>query len=167
MGMPPRRSSSQRRDRLIREKRHDAYRATGHLPEPTSCPECRASYRDGRWTWERASVDAHKTLCPACRRIKDDYPGGWVNLSGSFLGAKRDEIVQCIRHTEERQCRDHPMKRIIAVWDDADGLVVTTTDPHLARAIGSAVRSAYAGELEYQYAKGEDELRVSWKRDVE
>lgn len=43
-------------------------------------------------------------------------------------------------------------------------LVVTTTDPHLARRIGDALHHAYKGELEYRYNKQDKLLRVSWSR---
>jgi len=42
--------------------------------------------------------------------------------------------------------------------------LITTTDPHLARNIGEAVRSAYKGRLEYHYNKEENLLRVRWNR---
>jgi hypothetical protein len=45
-----------------------------------------------------------------------------------------------------------------------DGVLVTTTDSHLARRIGGALRRAYQGELDYAYNKEDDSLRVEWKR---
>ena len=72
-----------RHDRLLEDERHDPYRDTGKLAEPTACPECSACYREGRWTWHAAPSDAAKALCPACRRIRDDYPGGYLTLENS------------------------------------------------------------------------------------
>ena len=43
-------------------------------------------------------------------------------------------------------------------------LLVTTTDPHLARRIGEALHHAYKGELDYHYNKEEKLLRVVWRR---
>ena len=84
----PRGQDPPRRDRLIREREHDTYKVRGQLPDPTACPECGAMYRAGRWTWGSAPVDAQRVVCPACQRIKDDYPGGFLTLGGSFALAR-------------------------------------------------------------------------------
>jgi hypothetical protein len=52
----------------------------------------------------------------------------------------------------------------MAVEDGADGVLVTTTSVHLARAIGDALADAYKGELEYHYNDAENLLRVNWAR---
>jgi NMD protein affecting ribosome stability and mRNA decay len=150
---------------LIREVRHDPYRAWEKPPEPTVCEDCAAAFREGRWSWEAAPVDAARGRCPACRRIRDDYPGGYVTLRGSFVDSHRDEILGLARNVEEREKAQHPLKRIMRVHEDEDGnLEITTTDPHLARSLGEALHAAYAGELDYQYAKQESLVRVSWSR---
>ena len=41
---------------------------------------------------------------------------------------------------------------------------VTTTDTHLARGIGEAVRHAYQGDLKVDHVSGENLVRVHWKR---
>jgi NMD protein affecting ribosome stability and mRNA decay len=158
-------SSPGRRDRLIREREHDTYKVRSKLPDPTACPECGAMYRAGRWTWGSPPVDAHRTLCPACHRIRDDYPGGYLSLGGDFLAEHRAEILGLVRHVEEREKREHPLKRIMGVEDaDPGGVEITTTDPTLARSIGDAVRAAYQGELDYSYSEESNVLRVRWER---
>jgi NMD protein affecting ribosome stability and mRNA decay len=155
-----------RRDRLIQEERHDTYRAREKPPEPTRCPDCRAVFRDGRWTWTGEDLtDSHERTCPACQRIRDAYPAGYVTLSGSFLGTHRDEIENLISNEEKKETEEHPLKRIMDVKGTDEGLLVTTTDSHLARSIGEAVARAYAGKLDYHYTE-DDMLRVVWKRDV-
>lgn len=155
----------QRRDRLIREHEHDPYKVRSKLPDPTACPECRAMYRAGRWTWGAPPADAHQALCPACQRVRDDYPGGYVSLAGEFVGAHRDEIIGLARNVEEREKGEHPLKRLMGIEDDEDGgVAITTTDPDLARAIGEAVHRAYEGELDYQYTEEGSVLRVRWER---
>ena len=42
--------------------------------------------------------------------------------------------------------------------------VVTTTDPHLARALDEAVHHAYRGKLEFHYNPEQNLLRVHWAR---
>lgn len=154
----------QRRDRLIREREHDTYKVRGKLPDPTVCPTCRAIYRDGRWAWGSAPVDAHEAVCPACQRTADSYPAGILTISGDFYPEHRDEILGLARNVEERERAQHPLKRIMEITESESGVRVTTTDPNLARAIGEGIESAYGGELDYSYTAESNELRASWSR---
>jgi NMD protein affecting ribosome stability and mRNA decay len=156
--------SMPRRDRLIQEQVHDTYKSKRKLPEPTLCPQCGAVYHGGRWQWSARPAAAHEHTCPACHRIQDKYPAGSVALTGSFLGAHRDEVLNVVRNAEARAKADHPLKRIIAIEDQTDGILVTTTDPHLARGIGEALHRACSGELRLHYTEESDILRVEWKR---
>ena len=45
-----------------------------------------------------------------------------------------------------------------------EGLVISTTDSHLPRRIGEALKHAYHGELELHYDQDEDFVRVTWAR---
>jgi hypothetical protein len=121
-------------------------------------------YREGRWRWGAAPADAHRETCPACQRIRDGYPAGYVTLSGEFVRAHRDEIANLCRHVEEREKRTHPLQRIVASEAEGEAWLVSTTDPHLARAIGDAVYAAYGGELEVHYAPEQALARVHWHR---
>lgn len=73
-----------RKDRLIQEKRHDAYHERDKWPEPTRCTTCGALFVNGRWTWQESPVPANTAVCPACRRIADHYPAGYVEIKGAF-----------------------------------------------------------------------------------
>jgi len=153
-----------RRDELRDELIHDAYRSTRKPPEPTRCPDCGAIFSGGRWNWGTAPAGAHETACPACRRIHDRFPAGYVELQGEFLTRHRDEVLQLARHHEAKEKAEHPLERIMDVEEIAGGLRITTTDSHLARDIGEAVHAAYKGELSYHYNKEENLLRVHWAR---
>ena len=153
-----------RRDELRDELVHDTYKSGKKLAEPSRCPDCGAVYHRGRWTWDPAPAGAVEATCPACHRIKDDFPAGRVTLKGEFLTSHRDEIEHLVRNCESKERAEHPLQRIIAIQAQADGLLVTTTDIHLARGIGDALHSAYKGELEYHYNKEENLLRVEWRR---
>jgi NMD protein affecting ribosome stability and mRNA decay len=155
-----------RQDRRIREQVHDTYRATEKLPEPTLCPGCQAVYKQGRWQWEPEPSYKSESLCPACRRIRDDYPAGFVTLAGSFLAEHQDEILNLINNVEERVKEEHPTQRLMRLSDTDEGLLVTTTDMHLARGIGEALARAYQGDMDYEYNKQDDMLRVTWTREV-
>jgi hypothetical protein len=153
-----------RRDELRDELVHDAYKSKKKLAEPTRCPDCGAVYQDGRWQWGLAAAGAHEEPCPACHRIRDKFPAGYVTLAGAFVEAHRDEILQLARNREAHEKAEHPLERIMNIEDLAGYILITTTDIHLARDIGEAVHAAYKGELEYHYNKEENLLRVSWSR---
>ena len=153
-----------RGDRRIQEQVHDAYKSKRKLAEPTVCPQCGAVYHGGRWQWSTRPTSAYEHTCPACHRIRDKYPAGSVALTGAFLGTHRDEVLNVVRNAEARAKAEHPLKRIIDIESQANGILVTTTDPHLARSIGEALHRACSGELHLRYAEESDILRVQWKR---
>ncbi|MCG7199973.1 ATPase [Marinobacter pelagius] len=156
-----------RRDRLIQEEIHDPYMARSKPPEPTVCPQCSAVFQKGRWQWSaEPGGNVHEMMCPACERIRDDMPGGILTLSGAFLGKHRDEILKLIRNKVEEEKAQHPMKRLMGVEDGPEGeLVVKFTDLHLPRGTGEAIERAYDGDLDIQYTKESNLVRVYWKRD--
>jgi hypothetical protein len=154
-----------RTDRRIEEHESDAYGLPEKLPEPTACTVCGALYRDGRWTWGAPPADAHRTLCPACRRIEDDYPAGLVVVEGEFGMSHGQEIRGLVQNIEEREKKEHPLKRIMRVTErEGGGLEIATTDARLARGIGEALHHAYQGDLDYHFTDKENLLRVHWRR---
>jgi len=153
-----------RRNKLIQEHVHDSYKSWGKLPEPTLCPQCGAVFQDGRWRWLSPPAAAHQQMCPACHRIHDEFPAGFVMLEGDFIGAHRDELLHLIRNLEKRETKEHPLQRIMNITDENRGVLVTTTDIHLARGIGEALHHAYQGRLEFHYNPEENLLRVHWSR---
>lgn len=155
---------SQRREQLQDDPRHDSYKVKGKLPDPTRCPECNAVYHKGRWTWNSAPGSAHEQLCPACQRIRDANPAGYVSLGGEYLAAHRDEILNIVRNCEAEEKAGHPLQRIMAIKDVESGVIVTTTDGHIARRIAERVHDACKGSLALQYSKEENLVRATWTR---
>lgn len=154
-----------RHDGLFQERVHDAYKAKGKLWEPSVCSQCGAVFHNGRWQWKEASQEsekAHRTICPACHRIHDHYPAGFLTMKGEFFRAHHDEIMHLVHNHEERERAGHPLKRIMAVEEKDGTTLVTTTDIHLVRGIGEALHHAYQGELEFHYNPEQYLLRVSW-----
>lgn len=147
----------------VRQNEHDPYRLSAKLAEPTWCPDCGAVFEQGRWQWkERLSSKAPQHRCPACQRIHDDQPAGFVTIEGDFLRAHRDELLHLITHRADHVKAEHPLQRVMAIRDQGDGLLVTTTDLHLARDIGEALHRAHHGELHLQYSADETLVRVHW-----
>lgn len=153
-----------RRTQLLEGLGNDSYKAKGKLPSATRCPVCGASFHAGRWTWDAAPDGAHEQLCPACQRIEDKFPAGYVTLEGEFFHEHREEILRLARNCEEKEKAAHPLQRIMAIEDGAEGVLVTTTDVHLARNIAEHVHDACKGSLVVHYSKEENLLRANWKR---
>jgi len=153
-----------RHDRLIQEPRHDTYQSKHKLVEPTLCPQCGAVYHAGHWQWLTKPIQAHEERCPACQRIHDDLPAGYVHISGNFFKQHHDEIMHQVANQEAKAKAEHALQRIIKITNQDDGILVTTTDIHLARGIGEALHHAYQGTLEFHYNEQENLLRVVWGR---
>jgi len=153
-----------RHDRLVQEARHDTYKMKGKLPEPTACPQCGAVYHKGRWTWTAAPRDAHKSLCPACHRINDKYPGGLLTLKGPYLAEHKEELLNLARNEEKAERDEHPLSRIMSVDEKKGAIEISTTDAHLPQRIGEALHHAHQGTLTIHYAKEQKFIRVTWAR---
>ncbi|MDE1943670.1 MAG: ATPase [Betaproteobacteria bacterium] len=152
-------------ERIIEELVHDSYKLRGKLPEPTVCPSCGAVFRQGRWQWLETVPGANEHVCPACLRIQDHFPAGYVFISGGFASSHQNELLQIIHNEEAHQKAEHPLKRIMAIKSEEGGVLVTTTDIHLARGIGEALHRAYQGTLTFHYNPEQFLLRVRWDRD--
>ncbi|WP_262389657.1 BCAM0308 family protein [Cupriavidus campinensis] len=107
---------------------------------------------------------AEEVVCPACHRIADREPAGFLNIEGEFAPQHREELVQLLRQHEARARATHVMQRIMAIEDDSGKMIVTTTDIHLARDLGEALKAAFHGSLELKYSKEDNLLRAYWRR---
>lgn len=157
--------SGARMDRMLKEHEHDTYKQSAKLSEPTVCPDCQAVYEKGHWQWLSAPDEAASHRCPACSRIHDRVPAGFLTLVGGFYQQHREEIENLMRHIEEQEKGQHPLNRIMAHEEEAGEQRITTTDLHLPRAIGTALEKAYGGQLDIQYVEGSHMVRVTWTRD--
>jgi NMD protein affecting ribosome stability and mRNA decay len=156
-----------RRDQLRPEREHDSYKRMKKPPEPSFCPDCGAIFHNGRWQWGLRKEDAIEIRCPACLRVRDNFPSGFLYVNGPFLGVHRQEILGLIQHHADKARAEHPLARIITIEHpegEDDGMIITTTDIHLARDLGEALHHAYHGELEFHYNEAEKLLRVHWSR---
>ena len=118
----------------------DPYQRQQKLHEGTVCPQCGVVYHQGRWRWVMKAAGAGEELCAACRRINDKFPAGVVTLRGDFAREDKQELIHLARHQEEAEKQEHPLNRIIGIEEDAQGIVINTTDIHLRAA--SARRSS-------------------------
>jgi hypothetical protein len=109
----------------------------------------------------RPSVDSHQARLAEHLR----YPAGELVIKGEFAARHKDEILHLARHQEEQEKAEHPLHRIMDIEEPDGGIVVRTTDIHLPRRIGEALRHAYRGDLEFHYEEGTYFIRVRWSRD--
>jgi NMD protein affecting ribosome stability and mRNA decay len=153
-----------RKDRLIKERRHDVYQEVGKRPEPTLCTQCGAVYSKGKWSWDKIPKKANKTICPACKRSAANYPAGYIELRGDFFKKNHDVIVNLIRNTEKLEQSIYPLERIMSVEIKNDHTLIMTTGVHIARRIGSALSRSYKGDYSFHYGKSEKSIRIYWER---
>jgi hypothetical protein len=144
----------------------DPYKRVQKLPEPTVCPQCGAVYQQARWHWASRPADAHEELCQACHRTNDAYPAGIVTLSGPVIQKHKDEIIGLVRHQEEAEKKEHPLNRVMSIEEAPDRLVINTTDIHLPRRIGEAVKRAFHGKLDIHFDEQGYFVRVNWQPSV-
>jgi hypothetical protein len=164
---PPARRAADRRIAGRAQQDHilDPYQRQQKLHEPTVCPQCSAVYHEGRWRWAAPHADAHKELCPACRRSNDKLPAGVVTVRGKFGRDHRQEITGLARNLEQLEKSEHPMNRIINIEEDGDALIVNTSDIHLPRRIGEALQRAFDGTLDTHFDEDGYFVRVNWTRE--
>ena len=153
-----------RKDRLIREKRHDTYMERVKKPDGAFCRICGAVYESGRWTWKNGSMLGTTTICPACQRISDNCPAGVLTIGGPFSTRHRNEILNMVQNIEVHERKDHPLERIIDMAREKDTVTIRTTGIHLARRVGDALKRSYQGDYLLRYEDGGNAVRISWER---
>lgn len=139
-----------------------------HKPaQPSTCPDCQATYHDGRWTWDEPAPGAASHRCPACERIRDGVPAGELTLSGAFLAEHADEVMRLVSRTEEHIRQEHPLERLIdSSGDPGSGdVLLRFTGIHGTHGLGEALVHAFGGRLEAPYPDAGSIMRASWRRD--
>jgi NMD protein affecting ribosome stability and mRNA decay len=164
--LPTARSSRRISGRAQQDQFLDPYHRQQKLHEGTVCPQCGTVYHQGRWQWATRIERAVEELCPACRRIKDEFPAGVVTLRGDFVRVHKDEMISLARHQGAAEKNEHPLNRIIGIEENAESIVITTTDIHLPRRIGEAIQRAFHGQIDIIFDKDGYFVRVNWTRDV-
>jgi len=160
-----RHSRTQRRiaGRAQRDDVIDPYQARQKPKEPSVCRDCGAVYHRGRWQWGRPPAAAPEELCPACRRIRDRLPAGILVIDGGLARDHADEIEALARNQEAAENGEHPLNRIVDIAKTESGLTITTTDVHLPRRIGTALKRAYRGTLAMHFDATGYFLRAEWR----
>lgn len=176
-------ASQPRRPRRIHDEAYDPFARRAKAGEPTQCPGCGAARARGRWAWppaatapaarsggstrrSRAAGVTKNAMCPACQRIATGYPAAVVVGTGDFPPARRREILALVRHVEERDCAEHPLKRTFGIEASRDGLRVPTTDRRLAKSIAQALQGAFGGKLAMRAAEAPGLAQWTWRHEA-
>jgi NMD protein affecting ribosome stability and mRNA decay len=149
----------------------DPYLLDEGLNDGSVCTKCHAVFQKKRWIIDedlynqKASMKSTaKVHCPACKKKKDQFPGGILKLKGKFLTEHRDEILNLVKNEEQRAMGFNPLERIIGVRDIESGIEITTTNEKLAQRIGKSIQRSYQGEVEYKWSSDTKLLRAEWRR---
>ena len=149
----------------------DVYRHGEGLKNVAVCTGCRSFYWNKRWYLKeedatRLTRDMVRSdvLCPACQRMRDDNPAGIATFTGSYLVAHEDDILNTIRNVEEKARAKNALSRIMEIGQEGNVLTVRTTDEKLAERLGKDIYKAHSGQLEFQWSKEANFVRVNWNR---
>lgn len=150
----------------------DPYLPRGASRKISICEGCRAVYMNKRW-YAEGKVDetalrnseAAKIVCPACLKIRDNFPGGIVTLKGDYVLPHKQELMNLIKNEEERARGQNPLERVMSVKENGFGsIVISTTNEKMAQRIGRAVRKAFQGKVTYHWSHDNKLARVDWVR---
>jgi hypothetical protein len=127
------------------------------------CQECGIIQHAGKWFFGPSPLAQSEIgLCPACRRVRDNYPAGTLRIPLAFL-VRRDEVLQLMRNIEAVEKSEHPLERLMGIEESDGHLVVTTTGVHLAREIAHKLATQFHRRPRFRYAEGEDLVHVDWE----
>ncbi len=147
-----------------------------YLPRGASqtsiCEGCHSVYRNKRWYSEPDIYDTAvkipdtaTTVCPACLKIRDNFPGGIVTLKGDYVLLHKQDLMNLIKNEEARARGFNPLERVMSIKENGHGsLVITTTNEKLAQRLGRAIKKAFHGDVAYQWSHDNKLARVDWER---
>jgi hypothetical protein len=92
-------------------------------------------------------------------------PKGVVHVDGRWTHEHRREVEYLLKG-ELARAGTSPAAQLVYWGDDGSGgILVTTTNEHLAVRLGRALEAAYDGDLRYGFAHANTLAHVWWRRD--
>jgi hypothetical protein len=154
-------------------KKHVDVERDSYLPRLSpagviQCSGCVAFYYRRRWTLKppaevRSSTDNKRTVCPACKKIKEKYPAGELHLLG-LDGEERGAVVSILRNKEKRARQKNPLERIMHLQATNGDWWVETTTEKLAQRLGRSIKKARGGKIDYKWGHNNKFVRVIWDK---
>ncbi|MEN3044504.1 MAG: BCAM0308 family protein [Candidatus Hydrothermales bacterium] len=149
-------------------KLKDPYMDKSLYSDPTQCPSCGLIYHKKRWINNSELLknikENEKRIeqkdCPACRKIKDKYPLGIVEIKGEFVSKKNEEIHSRVKHIAADEYIHNPLERIISVKDEGDKITIETTTEHLAEKIGKSIAKTFKKNIKITFSESDKFVRV-------
>ena len=102
---------------------------------------------------------------PVSFRNQDSEHGGVVHISGAFLLDHETDILNLVKHEGKLAEERNRKTKVSKIEKKNGGFSVETSDHNLALRIGKALHSAYKGDHQYKFLKGDKFVEVTWKRD--
>ena len=135
------------------------------------CESCQAVYRNKRWYVNgdlvKAGTPTTKVVCPACLKIRDNFPGGIVTLAGGYVLPNKRAIMKLVKNEEDRARGFNPLERVMSIKENGRGsIVINTTNEKLAQRLGRAIKKAFHGRLVYNWSHDNKLVRVDWEREM-
>jgi NMD protein affecting ribosome stability and mRNA decay len=158
-------------------KKHVDVERDVYLPRRTPkgllwCTDCGATYYRRRWTLTppeevRTQVESMTglsfVLCPACRKIRDQYPSGELQVLG--VGAEgKEELFRLLKNQEEKARKKNPLERIMAIRLEGPAWKIDTTTEKFAQHLGRALKKARGGRVTYKWSHNNKFVRVIWEK---
>ncbi len=150
----------------------DPYLPRGASCKVAVCEGCHAVFMNKRWYSDGEVYEAVANnpetmmlVCPACLKIRDNFPGGIVTLKGAYVLPHKQDLMNLIKNEEERARGFNPLERIMSIKENGHGnLVISTTNEKLAQRLGRALKKAFHGDVSYGWSHDNKLVRVDWER---
>jgi len=146
----------------------DPYLPKRSPKEIIQCSGCGAFYVRRHWTLNPPGgficpVHTHPIYCPACRKIRERFPGSELHLLG-VEAADRSEVLRILRNEERRAREKNPLERVMHLNTRNGSLRVETTTEKLAQRLGRTVKKARGGKIAYKWGHNNKFVRVVWEK---
>ena len=150
----------------------DSYQPKKSPQGALQCRGCGAMYYRRRWSLQPpsgagslAQAELQPVFCPACLKIRDQYPSGELRVSG-VEAQERGEIMRILRNEEARAREKNPLERIMTIEaNDRLGWSVKTTTEKLAQRLGRSLRKARGGTVRFHWSHNKRFVHVLWSKE--